>query len=489
MDNVRLPSLAAPKKPKKSELVIKKLSVIDSAAGLYGKTLSLQSIDRNMRQEVKEVVKAMPVGLPADSNCSTKIKREATRVVLATSSVTLPAIRGNYSEYERRNGIEAYLYEKLSYEVLFERFGIPKRTVQKDITALKAKCKMIDKSKKEWREYLDSNKLAVIDMIQNRMFTPPGPVPLINTVELDIIRATANCGGESGLGGMTRRGLGVECREFCHSIAGTEQDPAIKKRLEEAKCGKNFIQKHFKKEDPAASFRKQSSISMKRAAAGNPSRSVEMVRRHKAFLQEVREEYGYPLEWPGPKDVANYDETSSNELGRTEAILSTNKFRLDGQKTSASHARRGNLAGGEHAELHASLGVTTVADGTLLPFITTHKSADDEQISPIFLLNAHPDLYTNVTLSGLNDCNGTKVVAKMLMEHWSPEPGNGHVLLWDGHYSHFDVESIQALKQAGIYVLILKAQDSKNDQSNDLGINALLKAMWDHIVAYSASDI
>ena len=331
MDSLHLPPLKALKTQQKSTLVVKKLSVIESAAALYGGTLSLRSLDPKVRQEVKEVVNAMPQGLPADSKYSTLVKREATRVVQETSSVTVPKMRSIYSETERKNGIEAYLYENLSFQLLSTRFGIPKKTAQKDIAVLKTKCKMEEKSKKEWRDYLDSNKLAVIALIQNRQFTPPGPIPLISLVELDIIRATADFGSESGLGGMTRRGLGAECRDFLHSMAETEEDPTLKKRLENAKCGTAYIQKHFVEEDPDASFNKQSSISMKRAAAGDPTKSVAMVDLFKSSLQDLREQFGYPLEWPGPKDVANYDETSSNELGRTEAILSTNKFRLDGR--------------------------------------------------------------------------------------------------------------------------------------------------------------
>ena len=48
----------------------------------------------------------------------------------------------------------------------------------------------------------------------------------------------------------------------------------------------------------------------------------------------------------------------------------------------------------------------------------------------------------------------------------------------DGHDSHWDATALRYLRDNNIYVCFLKANDSANDQPNDMGPNAALKAHY-----------
>ena len=52
-------------------------------------------------------------------------------------------------------------------------------------------------------------------------------------------------------------------------------------------------------------------------------------------------------------------------------------------------------------------------------------------------------------------------------------------LYMDGYAAHFDEFALNLLVAARIYIIFLRSQNSENDQPNDIGLNAVLKAVYD----------
>jgi hypothetical protein len=49
----------------------------------------------------------------------------------------------------------------------------------------------------------------------------------------------------------------------------------------------------------------------------------------------------------------------------------------------------------------------------------------------------------------------------------------------DGYAAHFDEFALNLLRNAHVYIIFLRAQNSENDQPNDNGLNAILKRCYD----------
>ena len=54
-----------------------------------------------------------------------------------------------------------------------------------------------------------------------------------------------------------------------------------------------------------------------------------------------------------------------------------------------------------------------------------------------------------------------------------------YFLYMDGYAAHFDEFALNLLRNAHVYIIFLRAQNSENDQPNDNGLNAILKRCYD----------
>ena len=86
------------------------------------------------------------------------------------------------------------------------------------------------------REMVDAG-LSLYSALQLKAleFQPPGPRPLLSQDELDLLVSKADNSADHGKGFSTRR-LSAEAKRFCATIA-QENDPKMRERLENAKCG------------------------------------------------------------------------------------------------------------------------------------------------------------------------------------------------------------------------------------------------------------
>ena len=78
--------------------------------------------------------------------------------------------------------------------------------------------------------------------------------------------------------------------------------------------------------------------------------------------------------------------------------------------------------------------------------------------------------------SGYNDRVGFRKIAMHFLAHCGPR--RPQYVFVDGHDSHWDPDALQLLKDAQVFVFFLRSQNSENDQPNDNGPNAALKAKY-----------
>ena len=82
--------------------------------------------------------------------------------------------------------------------------------------------------------------LSLDNALKTREFPPPGPRPLLSQDELDLLVAKADTSADHGKGLSTRR-LSAEARHLCATIAAKKNDPKMRERLANAKCGVSLM--------------------------------------------------------------------------------------------------------------------------------------------------------------------------------------------------------------------------------------------------------
>jgi len=175
--------------------------------------------------------------------------------------------------------------------------------------------------------------------------TPPGKVPLLLADENAMLVATWGLCDTAG-NGKTRRQLSADGRRMLAEIALDPNLPASRrKRLSEAKCGKNWRRASLKragKKDPnlQLTFNKQSDLSQKRAAVTSPYLNSEMfgkIRKmyaghHECGVLSTPEPRADQI-WTGgeigfdPKGVGRSDATEIS--GRDDATLMARDHRRE----------------------------------------------------------------------------------------------------------------------------------------------------------------
>ena len=182
---------------------------------------------------------------------------------------------------------------------------------------------------------------------------------------------------------------------------------------------------------------------------------------------------------PEPHQLLNADEVGFDPEGKFSKILA---FR--------AHRKSQVLRCSEHALFWTSAVIFSCADGTLnIPPFVVHQGAEDS----VSLMS---------TAIG-DDVDADGNLAKQLPTTWGvAQSPSGYVVtgIWrracahlidslparrpfflymDGYAAHFDEFALNLLVAARIYIIFLRSQNSENDQPNDNGLNAMLKAAYD----------
>ena len=82
--------------------------------------------------------------------------------------------------------------------------------------------------------------LCLDSALKTREFPPPGPRPLLSQNELDLLVAKADTSAYHCKGLSTRR-LSAEAKRLSATIAEKKNDPKMRERLANAKCGVSLM--------------------------------------------------------------------------------------------------------------------------------------------------------------------------------------------------------------------------------------------------------
>ena len=156
-------------------------------------------------------------------------------------------------------------------------------------------------------------------------FPPPGPRPLLSQHELYLLVAKADTSADHGKGFSTRRLL-AEAKRLCATIAEKKNDPKMRERLENAKCGVSWRRRALSMSNTVdVTFRKASDLSERRAAAKDGESTQEMFKRIRAMYAEHRASGIWSAAEPDSDQVWNADEVSFDQKGRWQRVLTSFK--------------------------------------------------------------------------------------------------------------------------------------------------------------------
>ena len=237
-------------------------------------------------------------------------------------------------------------------------------------------------------------------------------------------------------------------------------------RLANAKCGSKFVRRNITCEENAtrlnvhSSLTKNSHISFKRAAASNPCLHSAMIRMFKEELRRKIDDGIFDEDGPLDCNVIDLDEIGFDPDG-----LMYKTYSLGNKRN-----RLFKLRSTEHAPFHATLLYGVVGDGALTSPILIHQGKDT---SGDMALNLGDEFYLDNSPSGYADTDTFKIaVRSMTLDH------QAKWVYLDGHYSHFDAESIKYALDHDLCMNYLKANDSIGDAAIDNGPNSKLKGIY-----------
>ncbi len=76
------------------------------------------------------------------------------------------------------------------------------------------------------------------------------------------------------------------------------------------------------------------------------------------------------------------------------------------------------------------------------------------------------------------NCPARGVSLRVLLDMLLPARRSSFLYM-DGYAEHFDEFALNLLRNAHVYIIFLRAQNSENDQPNDNGLNAIFKRCYD----------
>jgi hypothetical protein len=215
-------------------------------------------------------------------------------------------------------------------------------------------------------------------------------------------------------------------------------------------------------------FYKTSDISYKRIEAGNPMLAQQMFIR---FLAQYAQDYKDGLvstPMPAAWQVWNADEMGLPPHGKHLATFSWG---------SKMRAFRGTS--NEKSTFWVSVLFASRADGGMnIPPMLVHQDGAMHTISGDKIMNLEGNTVVHSTSSGYMDKEGFRAYVQHFAHHVQPQKGHLQYLYIDGHDSHFDHTAMDGALSLHVRVMLLKANDSVNDQPQDNGMNACLKAKY-----------
>ena len=247
------------------------------------------------RQHVQELVSRLPSGL--EYTCHEwSLLRAATELAGCTDRRRL------YTDGEMCNALKALLEGKITQQAASQKFGQKVPTLQKYLRKV--------------REMVDAG-LSLDSALKALEFPPPGPRPLLSQDELDLLVAKADTSADHGKGFSTRR-LSAEAKRLCATIAEKENDPKMRERLENAKCGVSWRRRALSMSNTlGVTFRKAFDLSERRAAAKDGESTQEMFKRIRAIMYAEHRATGIlSAAEPDSDQVWNADEVGFDPKGR-----------------------------------------------------------------------------------------------------------------------------------------------------------------------------
>ena len=169
---------------------------------------------------------------------------------------------------------------------------------------------------------------------------------------------------------------------------------------------------------------------------------------------------------PRADQVWNCDEIGIDPNGKWHKIVNTYKF--------CQVEKVWKTLDGERAPFWCTVLFFTRADGQcFIPPTLVHQS--NEVTADIFM-NVPGNWISHATPSGYMDRDGWFKTINNFTKLCGSSKSNPQYLFFDGHDSHWDADALDVLHRRSVYSFFLKAGDSENDQPNDNGPNAGLKA-------------
>ena len=426
------------------------------------------------RRVVAPLLKGMPEGLQPDDGTTLQVRRAADKLV----GTPLREQYKKYTQQEARAALAAVASGQTTAVAACQNYGVPERTMRDWQKTLKAELQVETKDQMKQCRLQNSNQfLAAVTKVASPQQGRPA---FLNQTELDVFAKISDLKDQAGYG-LTKKAMVVEAQHLIRSKgqelmakATSEVDKKSAQRLLDAKCTRMWINKNLSTGLSMSNgnkvWQRASANSHKRAAAASPI--LDIIMRGK-FLRQYEEHYASKIlatPHPLPSQVWNGDEIGIDPNGSWQRVFTL------GRKGK----RAWRVITGEHAPFWVTKFFWSRADGKfLVPPMIIHKGGDDHNMPASVAYGLDDvDWITHATPSGYMDRAGFRAVAKVFVERSGASASNPQYVYIDGHDSHWDPEALRHFAENNVYVSFLKANDSANDQPNDMGPNAALKSTY-----------
>ena len=164
-----------------------------------------------------------------------------------------------------------------------------------------------------------------------------------------------------------------------------------------------------------------------------------------------------------------------------------------GKRTKKISKRLGKMRvsdicdGDRSGHFHASVGVVTCGDGTMMPPIIIHSGSTNLNPSAAKLKNLPANWSCVVTKNGSMTLESFQKFCEWWPSSLPGEYGVGKlpvILILDGHSSRWTYQGLQYLQSKNVYPFCLASHTTAWGQPNDCGVNSSLKSAYAKVVKY-----
>lgn len=417
-----------------------------------------------------------------------------------------------YTEAEYDSCIVHALKGRHTHQKLQHMYGLSRPTIQRGVKRVKsylreqhqgcdddALLEIIDRAS-------DDGLLGILRILrENGTIRPMGGVLLLTDTEISVIMATVGVARHCGIGKSanihrekTATALNAMGQKMLKAIDSAERrgetidekERARAQRFAEARIDTKTWENWRRKYNSSGAVgpgtemdkgKKASKLSQARANTNNKFLTERMFEQiHMAIDQMIADgvlKGGDGLEQELLDRIMNLDEVGFDPDGK--------KLHLMGFKGTV-HPRV--ITTSEHAPFWVTAVITTTPKKAYAPFIIHQGQEDrlnemnfacgDEVREEGTLKNTMPTwIGIAQTPSGYAVEGAHAKVAEHLCAQL-PRNIKGHLLLMDAWEGHFSAQAMQIFKENHVYIVFLRSQNSENDQPNDNGPNAALKACF-----------